>query len=48
MRLVLPTSYHEVASSSYDGGEIPAESKRSYIVSVDRRPNMTETLWKVM
>ena len=33
MRLVLPTSYHEVASSSYDGAEIPAEPKRSYIAS---------------
>ena len=33
MRLVLPTSYHEVASLSYDGAEIPAEPERSYIAS---------------
>ena len=33
MRLALLTTYHEVASSTYGGGEIPAELKWSYIAS---------------
>ena len=45
MRLALPTSHHEVASSSYGGGEIPAEPKQSYIASAQLYQSINVLIW---